>query len=159
MDLFVIGTPLSLSLSLSLSDCAPHHLTGTQESPLALGASTKWFKTLEETVGDGYVTVATRSMYQNHLWVSTKRAHASKITGVETYQAEQGIGNVWGNKGGTAVALRFNGHRLAFVNTHLAAHAEKVEKRNADIGNIVQEVRFGIYSQVEFHTQYLLRAI
>eukprot|EP01043_Picozoa_sp_COSAG02_P093714 COSAG02_NODE_30205_length_555_cov_1.138158_1_plen_57_part_00 len=54
---------------------------------------------------------------------------------------------------GTAVALRFNGHRLAFVNTHLAAHAEKVEKRNADIGNIVQEVRFGIYSQVEFHTQ------
>ena len=68
-----------------------------QESPLAnaLGvsagtaASTKWFKTLEGTVGDGYVTVATRSMYQNHLWVSTKREHASKITGVETYQAEQ----------------------------------------------------------------------
>ena len=51
------------------------------------------------------------------------------------------------------MALRFNGHRLACVNTHLAAHAEKVEKRNADIGNIVQEVRFGIYSQVEFHTQ------
>ena len=104
-----------------------------QESPLAnaLGvsagtaASTKWFKTLEGTVGDGYVTVATRSMYQNHLWVSTKREHASKITGVETYQvralhfplahsfshtnlkspraeqAEQGIGKVWGNKGGT----------------------------------------------------------
>eukprot|EP01047_Picozoa_sp_COSAG01_P123227 COSAG01_NODE_52141_length_350_cov_0.432000_1_plen_61_part_01 len=40
------------------------------------------------------------------------------------------------------MALRFNGHRLAFVNTHLAAHAEKVEKRNADIRNIVQEVFF-----------------
>lgn len=40
-----------------------------------------------------------------------------------------GIGKVWGNKGGTAVALRFNGFKLAFVNTHLAAHAEKCEKR------------------------------
>ncbi len=135
---------------------------GTQESPIAnaLGvsagtaASTKWFKILEDTVGDDYVTVATRSMYQNHLWVSTKREHAAKITNVETYQAEQGLGKIWGNKGGTAVALRFNGHRLAFVNTHLAAHAEKWERRNTDIGNIVQEVHFGIYNQVEFHTQY-----
>lgn len=135
---------------------------GTQESPLAnaLGlsagaaASTKWFKILEETVGGEYVTVATRSMYQNHLWVATKREHAGKITGVETYQAEQGLGKIWGNKGGTAVALRFNGHRLAFVNTHLAAHTEKWERRNEDIGNIVQEVHFGIYQQVEFHTQY-----
>ena len=135
---------------------------GTQESPLqnALGVSAgtspsaKWFKTLQDTVGDEYVAVATRSMYQNHLWVATKREHAGKFSHVETYQAEQGIGKIWGNKGGTAVALRFNGYRLAFVNTHLAAHAEKWERRNEDIGNIVQEVHFGDYQQVEFNTQY-----
>ena len=68
-------------------------------------------------------------------------------------------GQVWGNKGGTAVALRFNGHKMAFVNTHLAAHTEKWAKRNSDIEAIVQEVHFGNYSQVEFHTQYLLRGV
>ena len=106
---------------------------GTQESPLGkvnqagLGstAANKWFLQLQDTVGDEYVAVATRSMFQNHLWVATKREHAEKFSGVETYQAEQGIGKVWGNKGGTAVALRFNGYKLCFVNTHLAAHAEK----------------------------------
>ena len=135
---------------------------GTQESPLGkvnqagLGstAANKWFQQLQETVGDEYVAVATRSMFQNHLWVATKREHAEKFSGVETYQAEQGIGKVWGNKGGTAVALRFNGYKLCFVNTHLAAHAEKWEKRNEDIQAIVQEVQFGNYAQVEFSTQY-----
>ena len=133
---------------------------GTQESPLgnAVGAgnaaSTKWFKTLNDAVGAEYVAVATRSMFQNHLWVATKKEHAAKFSDVETYQAEQGIGKIWGNKGGTAVALRFNGHNLAFVNTHLAAHAEKWEARNEDIQAIVKEVHFGNYSEVEFNAQY-----
>jgi hypothetical protein len=77
------------------------------------GASNKWFKALETHLGSDYVTVATRNMFQNFLCVLTKREHANAFTGVETYQAEQGIGSIWGNKGGTAVALRFNGYRSA----------------------------------------------
>jgi endonuclease/exonuclease/phosphatase family metal-dependent hydrolase len=136
-------------------------VVGTQESPLGTdstgltgAAGNKWFKMLEKSVGDDYVAVATRSMFQNFLWVATKKEHAQKFSGVETYQAEQGIGKIWGNKGGTAVALRFNGHKLAFVNTHLAAHAEKWEKRNEDIQAIVGAVHFGNYSEVEFVNQY-----
>lgn len=133
---------------------------GTQESPLkntigaGSGAQNEWYKKLSEAVGDRYVTVATRAMFQNFLWVATKREHAEKFSDVETIQAEQGLGKVWGNKGGTAVALRFNGHKLAFVNVHLAAHAEKWEARNKDIQNIVKEVHFGNYAEVEFNTQY-----
>ena len=133
---------------------------GTQESPLnnavgaGSGAQKEWFKALQDAVGDGYVAVATRSMFQNFLWVATKREHAEKFSDVETFQAEQGLGKIWGNKGGTAVALRFNGYKLAFVNTHLAAHAEKWEARNEDIQNIVKEVHFGNYQEVEFNTQY-----
>eukprot|EP01043_Picozoa_sp_COSAG02_P024806 COSAG02_NODE_1370_length_13018_cov_50.973218_9_plen_741_part_00 len=135
-------------------------VVGTQESPLnnavgaGSGAQNDWYKKLADAVGDGYVTVATRAMFQNFLWVATKREHADKFSDVETIQAEQGIGKVWGNKGGTAVALKFNGHKMCFVNTHLAAHAEKWEARNDDIQNIVKEVHFGNYTEVEFNCQY-----
>ena len=44
--------------------------------------------------------------------------------------------------------------RLAFLNTHLAAHAEKVEKRKEDIKAIIRDIHFGSYSKVEFVTQY-----
>ena len=54
------------------------------------------------------------------------------VSDVETYQAEQGIGSVWGNKGGTAAALRINGQKVAFVNVHLAAHAEKAQSRASE---------------------------
>lgn len=153
--------------STNLGDWIPNNgemdivVVGTQESllkgdstGLTAGASSKWFKALETHLGPEYVTVATRNMFQNFLTVMTKRKHAQAFSGVETFQAEQGIGKVWGNKGGTAVALRFNGFKLAFVNTHLAAHAEKCEKRIDDIKSIIRDVHFGNYSKVEFVTQY-----
>ena len=40
-------------------------------------------------------------MFQNYLFVAVKKELATSITHVETFQAEQGIANVWGNKGGT----------------------------------------------------------
>lgn len=135
---------------------------GTQESKLGAGDKTgqmgngarDWFKALSKAIGDDYVAVAKRNMFQNYLFVAVKKELATSITHVETFQAEQGIANVWGNKGGTAVAMRLNGQKVAFVNCHLAAHAEKVAKRIENIKNIIKDVHFGRYNQVEFATQY-----
>jgi len=86
VDLFVIGTQESK--------------LGKDSTGLVSNAANAWFKTLQDAVGDDYVAVATRNMFQNFLWVATKKEHANKFTQVETYQAEQGIGKVWGNKDG-----------------------------------------------------------
>ena len=51
--------------------------------------------------------------------------------------------------------MRLNGQKVAFVNCHLAAHAEKVAKRIENIKNIIKDVHFGRYNQVEFATQYV----
>ena len=43
-----------------------------------------------------------------------------------------GIANIVGNKGAVAVSLQFNETRIAFINSHLAAHLNKYEDRNQD---------------------------
>lgn len=47
-----------------------------------------------------------------------------------------GIGNVIGNKGGVAIDLQLAGAHMLLVNSHLAAHDEFVERRNADFQRI-----------------------
>ena len=51
-----------------------------------------------------------------------------------------GIGK---NKGGVALALRLRNTRLCFVNSHLAAHQDKVIQRNQDVRNILRNTRLG----------------
>ncbi|KAF7440117.1 hypothetical protein PC9H_000461 [Pleurotus ostreatus] len=72
-----------------------------------------------------------------------------------------GIMGVMGNKGGTAVRLAFtppaqdkgsSGFRptiLTFVNTHLAAFDEMVDKRNMDFHDLSKRLGFSSYTPVE----------
>jgi phosphatidylinositol-bisphosphatase len=48
-----------------------------------------------------------------------------------------------GNKGGVAISLKYGETLLGFVNCHLAAHQDMVERRNEDYREIVGGLQVG----------------
>ncbi|XP_035898658.1 inositol polyphosphate 5-phosphatase OCRL-like [Anopheles stephensi] len=48
----------------------------------------------------------------------------------------------WGNKGGVGVSFKLNEALFCFVNTHLAAHTQEVERRNDDHDDIIRRMSF-----------------
>ena len=52
-----------------------------------------------------------------------------------------------GNKGATALRLKFNSTTLTFVNSHLAAFDTGLERRNSDFHDLSQRVVFANLSE------------
>lgn len=50
-----------------------------------------------------------------------------------------------GNKGGIGMSLNMAGHRFLFVNSHLAAHAHRVEARIANVAKIKSELHLDCF--------------
>jgi hypothetical protein len=50
-----------------------------------------------------------------------------------------------GNKGGIGMSLNMAGHRFLFINSHLAAHAHKVEARIANVAKIKSELHLDCF--------------
>lgn len=49
-----------------------------------------------------------------------------------------------GNKGGVAVRLRIHDTYFTFVNSHLAAFANQVERRNQDFADLCRRLQFPV---------------
>ena len=67
-----------------------------------------------------------------------RRELLSAVRDVRRDAVSCGLGNVIGNKGAVGVSFEYAGARMCFLNAHLAAHAENVERRNADYHRIVK---------------------
>ncbi|KAJ6734033.1 INOSITOL 5-PHOSPHATASE [Salix koriyanagi] len=59
-----------------------------------------------------------------------------------------GFGRAIGNKGGVGLRIRVLDRIMCFVNCHLAAHLEAVNRRNADFDHIFRNIAFGRSSNV-----------
>eukprot|EP01059_Diplonema_ambulator_P008809 TRINITY_DN1856_c0_g1_i5.p2 TRINITY_DN1856_c0_g1~~TRINITY_DN1856_c0_g1_i5.p2 ORF type:complete len:651 (+),score=195.85 TRINITY_DN1856_c0_g1_i5:2581-4533(+) len=99
-----------------------------------------WFKTTEALVGPKYFRVDKLSLEKIRVIVFAKTAHRDYITQIESATEATGIGGVYGNKGGVCVSFTIRETRLCFVGCHLAAHQEKVQDRNSDYMEIVDEM-------------------
>lgn len=111
---------------------------GTQEAcrsiemSLFLPSKAKWESKLRETLGSDFVCVATHTLAAIHLALFARRSLAGSIRCVRTAHVATGIANTLGNKGGVGISVAIGRTSLLLVNSHLAAHQNAVEQRNAD---------------------------
>ncbi|KAH9809412.1 Endonuclease/exonuclease/phosphatase [Melampsora americana] len=73
---------------------------------------------------------------------------ASQVTDVQTTYLGTGTLGM-GNKGATAVKLRYCDTYLTFVNSHLAAFQAEVEARNRDYSEICRRLTFSTYTKID----------
>ena len=71
------------------------------------------------------------------------RKHAHTVSAVETSYTPTGVLGIGKNKGGVALAMKLRNTPLCFINSHLAAHQDKVIQRNQDVRNILRSTRLG----------------
>lgn len=91
--------------------------------------------------GADYVEVESVRLVGMMLTVAVKRSLRDQIS--DSLTAAVGTGTLkWGNKGGVGVSFRMNEAMFCFVNTHLAAHTQEVDRRNEDHDEIIRRMSF-----------------
>ncbi|XP_021854125.2 type I inositol polyphosphate 5-phosphatase 13 isoform X2 [Spinacia oleracea] len=80
------------------------------------------------------------------IWVRKNlRMHAGDL---DVAAVACGFGRTIGNKGGVGLRLRVHDRIICFVNCHLAAHLEAVNRRNADFDHIFRSMVFSRQSHL-----------
>ena len=103
----------------------------------------KWSDYFDELLEKyGYVEVGEIKMHQIKLFVYAKKNIASKITDTETSKYKTGFSGLYGNKGGVALRMTYNGSTICFLSCHLAAFDEKLDQRISDYKDIVYKIHF-----------------
>ncbi|KAL9704058.1 hypothetical protein quinque_007576 [Culex quinquefasciatus] len=91
--------------------------------------------------GAAYEELASVRLVGMMLTVAVKKSLRDQISDCLT--AAVGTGTLkWGNKGGVGVSFQLNEALLCFVNTHLAAHTQEVDRRNDDHDEIIRRMSF-----------------
>jgi len=122
------------------------YVIGVQEcdyKPKKGACAAHFIKRVHETVGGEYEIVKYHSLMQMRIAVLAKAPIAKQITNINVSREATGIGGVIGNKGGVVTTFDLADTRMAFINSHLAAHQNKTEKRNEDVAEVLQGVAIG----------------
>lgn len=82
------------------------------------------------------------------LLVYTREEHVAHVSNISVDTVGTGIMGQLGNKGGVGISLRFHATDLCFVNSHLAAHPEFVDRRNQDYHSICSRMTFSQYEKL-----------
>ena len=83
------------------------------------------------------------SLVSIRLFVFVRREALPAVSHLQTGTRGTGLGNVYGNKGGAAVAFHFYDTSICLINTHLAARPERINERNMDFADIVSDLAVG----------------
>ena len=95
-----------------------------------------------------YVLVAEVHLVGMLLCVFALDKHKASVSRVHTATVGVGVMGMMGNKGGVCVRMQIYDSTVCFVCSHLAAHRENVDGRNADFASIVAKTSFEIGKEV-----------
>ncbi len=117
-----------------------------------------WKKCIEETLNSYQSDTTYKLVMEKHLvgvllCVFIKQALFSRVLDVRGIDVAVGFGGIMGNKGGVSIRMNLYDTSICFVCSHLSAHQDKVDSRNKDFKNIMEQTIFKSESQrvVEQH--------
>ncbi|RIA92638.1 Endonuclease/exonuclease/phosphatase [Glomus cerebriforme] len=116
----------------------------------------KWTDAVLQALGDkagNYWKIMSKQLVGILLIVLVKKVHAPYIKEIRADSAGIGLMGMMGNKGGVAIRFRFYDSYLCFVNCHLAADPNGLERRNQDYMDLCQRLTFPINTN-EYSTLY-----
>jgi phosphatidylinositol-bisphosphatase len=132
-DLYVIGfQELDLSAEAFLLNDSP------REEFWAAAVE----NTLSTYVGSPYRKIASKQLVGILILVYGKKNLCNMISDVQCDSQGCGIMGMMGNKGGVAVRMKVLNSVFCFVNSHLAAHVNEVERRRQDYSEISRRLQF-----------------
>lgn len=138
--------PASAILSMCLGDMAEHDLyvIALQECSKKKEQWCSAIKFYLEFGGTPFVVVKEARLWDMVLLILAKDSLARLINHVEADTVACGVGDVLGNKGGIGISLCINDTSICFLNSHLAARAERVPQRQANFMRIVRSMQLGL---------------
>ncbi|XP_047309451.1 type I inositol polyphosphate 5-phosphatase 12-like [Impatiens glandulifera] len=97
-------------------------------------------KALEE--GITFERVGSRQLAALLIGIWVRKSLRTHVGDLDVAAVACGLGRAIGNKGGVGLRLRVYDRIMCFVNCHLAAHLEAVNRRNADFDHIYRSMVF-----------------
>ncbi|PWA39931.1 endonuclease/exonuclease/phosphatase family protein [Artemisia annua] len=104
-----------------------------------------WQDAIGKAMGEGsaFERVGSRQLAGLLIAIWVKKSLRTHVGDLDVGAVACGLGRTFGNKGGVGLRLRVYDRIMCFVNCHLAAHLEAVNRRNADFDHIYRNITFG----------------
>uniref|UniRef100_A0A3Q2XL24 Inositol polyphosphate-5-phosphatase K n=1 Tax=Hippocampus comes TaxID=109280 RepID=A0A3Q2XL24_HIPCM len=101
-----------------------------------------WSHVFMDTLAPRGFQVASVRMQGLLLLVFAKQSHLPYIRDIHSTYTRTGIFGYWGNKGAVSVRFSFYGHKVCFLNCHLAAHMNHALQRVDEFEHILETQEF-----------------
>ncbi|EYC03799.1 hypothetical protein Y032_0091g2433 [Ancylostoma ceylanicum] len=152
-------------------DVCDFYAVGLQEMDLSVGTyiidnpkkMEEWMECILTSLpggGKNYRVVSSMRLIGIFVVLFQSRVSSVKVSKINAAYIATGISmlvNKLGNKGGTAISLRFNDTLVCFVNCHLAAGTGELDRRNQDFSYVDKSRK--VSCSVQFFQQYIFRDI
>ncbi|KAM3570973.1 hypothetical protein VYU27_006980 [Nannochloropsis oceanica] len=112
--------------------------------------SREWRRLILHSLGRTHTLLSLTKLGGMQLAVLAKKALLPHLSPLHVCEVPCGVGNIIHNKGGQAALFRVGPHTsFLFINAHLAAHAHRVEDRNADVDRVMTELQNLLWYHLE----------
>ncbi|KAI8843640.1 Endonuclease/exonuclease/phosphatase [Chytridium lagenaria] len=102
----------------------------------------EWCNAIEKAIGGHFVKVASKQLVGMLIVAYLLDQHSGRVSEISCESVGTGILGLMGNKGAVGCRFRFYDSYLTFVNSHLAADTNMVDRRNQDFNEIRRRLQF-----------------